>query len=275
MKTTTFFLIFPLATLMCHGQTQARAPLQLSLKRAIELGTSTEGNASVQIAAEAVQIAKAKSNELRADLLPELEGSIGVQSMTRNLSAMGIRSEGALADIGIPRTVGPFRVFDARVTSSQKVLDMGAIRRFQSSKVSVRAEQSSRNATVDQAAAAIAKSYVAALRAGAELEAIEANVALAQALLVQAERQERGGIGTGVEVTRAKVQLANEQQRKIAASNEFTRTKLELLRAMGRSLDLDIELTDKLNLSPPGTDTAQAFRQALTRRSDWKAQLDS
>jgi outer membrane protein len=262
-------ILVSLASAVCQGQQEfdPRGPLKLSLKRAIEIGTAAEGNAAIQLADESVKQAQARSIQARSDLLPDVNGSIGSENMTRNLAAMGLSSS------SLPRSTGAFNVFDARMTGSQTVLDLAAIRRLQASKATIAAEKSGRNATVDQAAGSIARAYMAALRADAQYEAVEANVALARALLKQAEQQNAAGTGTGVDVTRAQVELANELQRKIAAENDRTRAKLELLRSMGKSLDTEIELADSLILVPASPDPTQAIAQAMQQRSDWKAQF--
>jgi len=42
------------------------------------------------------------------------------------------------------------------------------------------------------------------------VETAQSNVTLAEAVLKQAENQKAAGTGTGIEITRAKVQLAND-----------------------------------------------------------------
>jgi outer membrane protein TolC len=260
---------------VCRGEDglDRREPMKVSLKRAIEIGTSAEGNAGIQLADEAVKEAQARSAEARATLLPDISGSIGAQNETRSLAAIGLTADGQMARIGLPRSVGPYNLTDARMSASQTLLDLGALRRYQSSKAGVSAERHGRGAAVDHAAGTIARAYVAALRADAGYEAAEANVALANAVLAQAINRNRAGTGTGVEVTRAEVELANEQQRLIASANDQTRTRLELLRAMGRPLDITIELTDRLSMvTVESANVSYSLGFALEQRADWKSQ---
>ena len=53
----------------------------------------------------------------------------------------------------------------------------------------------------------------------ADVETEQANVDLAQALLKQAEDLKAAGTGTGIEVTRARVQLSNERQRLLVVTD--------------------------------------------------------
>src|SRR5438046_6338459 len=71
-------------------QGTGRGPLELSLKRAVELACSPEGNTRVQLSAEGLKQAQARSAQARAALLPDLAAAATEQNLTRNLAAMGI-----------------------------------------------------------------------------------------------------------------------------------------------------------------------------------------
>jgi outer membrane protein TolC len=255
------------------SQLAERGVLQLSLKRAVEIGLSPEGSAAIQLARENVRQADARSMTARAELLPDLKGTFGVQSLTRNLSAMGLEFEEHTAALGIPRSVGPFRVMDARVSMEQRFLDMSALRRFQASKAGIRVAQAAQADTRDQAAARIAQLYLAALRARATVEAVQENVRLAEVILKQADSLNNAGIGTGIEVTRARVVLANEMQRRLVAENDQSRARQELLRAMGVPPGTRVELTDSLSFVPPETASLEEWKSiAYKNRDDLQAQ---
>ena len=276
MRTTTLLLcagILMPAWSADSSQLVERGVLKLSLKRAVEIGLSPEGNAAIQLAREDIRQADARSMAARAELLPDLKGTVGVQSMTRNLSAMGLQFEEQTAGLGIPRSVGPFRVMDARVSMEQSLLDMSALRRFQASKAAIRVAQTTQADTSDQAAARIAQLYLASLRADATVEAVQENIRLAEAILKQAESLNNAGTGTGIEVTRARVVLANETQRRLVAENDQSRARQELLRAMGASPGTPVELTDSLSFVPPETASLEAWKGiAYTNRNDLQAQ---
>jgi outer membrane protein TolC len=107
------------------------------------------------------------------------------------------------------------------------------------------------------------------------VETSRADVTLSQALLVQAENLKKAGTGTGIEVTRASVQLANDHQRLLVAENERRSAYLQLLRATGLRLDTQVELTWKLEYVPVDPVTLeQARAQALQARPDYQAQKE-
>jgi outer membrane protein TolC len=249
--------------------------LRLSLRRAVEMATSADGNARVRLAEEAVQQARSKSAQARAALLPDLSAGVAEQNQTRNLAAMGISVSVPIPGFHFPEFVGPFNTFDARVNAQQSVFDFASIRRYQASRAGVAAAGGEARNAGEQVGALVARAYVAALKSEADVEAVKANIALAEAVLKQTRNQKAAGTGTGIEITRAGVQLAHERQRLMVVEAARRRARLELLRAMGVRLDTEFELTGRLEFTPAGTLTLeQARRQALEERADLKAQRE-
>jgi outer membrane protein TolC len=282
--------------------------LQLTLKRAVELALSPEGNTYIQLSDESLRQAKYRSEEVRSALLPDIETQAEQTTAMKSLAALGLDlaadqtllgaaknpiqcAPGAglgctvvsqyeptlLQDIAnkIPRVVGPFNSVDVRARLTQSVFDFSNIRRYQSSRAAFRAAKSDRSNTDVSVSAAVAKAYLAALRAIADVEAYQANVSLAEAVLKQAENQKAAGTGTGIEVTRAKVQLFNENQHLLVVQNERSKAHLQLLRVMGLNLSTELDLTDKLSYEPLDAVTVeQAEGEALKNRPDVKAQAE-
>ena len=265
-----------LAWILCAAQVASAAgPIELSLKRAVEVAVSPEGNTKIQLSAEALKQAQSRSAQARAALLPDLEASFTDRNHTENLAAMGIHITLPIPNFQFPTFVGPFTTMDARATVTQSVFDFSSIKRFQASKVGVSAARSDVDSTEEQVAAQVARAYLAAVRADADVETAQSDVTLAEAVLKQAENQKAAGTGTGIEITRAKVQLANDRQRLLVAGNQRTSARLQLLRIMGLRLDTELELTDKLAYVPVDAVTMeQARAQALKERPDLKAQQE-
>jgi outer membrane protein TolC len=257
----------------------AAGPLPLSLKRAVEVAISPEGSTSIQLAGEALKQAQARALEQRAALLPNVDAAFTDQSRTVNLAAQGFSSKLfssiPIAGFSFPSFVGPFTTVDARVSGSQNVFDFSTIRRYQASKVGVTAARSDADATQEQVASQVARAYLAAIKGDADVETAQANVTLSEALLKQSENEKEAGTGTGIEITRAKVQLANDRQHLLVAQNARRSAHLQLLRAIGLRLDTELELTDKLQYIPVDAVTVEdAKAQAMKERPDLKAQQD-
>jgi outer membrane protein len=268
-------LLFTLA-LPAVAVSQPAGPLVLSLKRAVELALAPDGNAQIRISGEALQQAKARSDQARAALLPDLSSSLTYRNQTVNLRANGLRFDIPTVSgvsFAFPALVGPFSVTDARITGSQSIFDFSSIRRFQASRSGISASQADVAATEEQVSARVARAYLMGIRADADVETARANITLSQAVLNQAEDQKKTGTGTGIEITRAKVQLANDRQRLLVAENARRSAHLQLLRVMDLPLNTELELTDKLGYDPVDTLTMeQARTQAMSARPDLKAQ---
>src|SRR5215471_4731297 len=251
------------------------APLELSLRRAVQIATSPEGSARVQLSAESLKQAESKSKQVRAALLPDLSSTFNAQNQTRNLAAFGIRITSPIPGFSIPTFVGPFTTVDARASVTQSVFDIASIRRYQASRSSITAATRDVSQTEEQVAAQVARAYLSAVRADADVEASKANIALSEAVLRQAENQKAAGTGTGIEITRARVQLANDKQRLLVAENARRSAGLQLLRVMNLRLDTELTLTDRLGYVPVDDETLENARAAaLRQRPDLAAQQD-
>jgi outer membrane protein len=250
LRSVIMSIVFPGMVGLAQGLPPAETVLTLSLKRAVEIALAPEGSPRVSLALESIKQAESRRAQSRGQFLPDLESSVSDQRETTDLKAYGFSFQIPVPGFSIPSLVGPFSVFDARATASQTVFDFSSIRRYQASKVTLAASKSDYDATANQVSDQVARAYLTALRADAALETAHANVDLSNALLKLAQQQKDAGTGTGLDVVRAQVQLANDRQRLVVAENDRRRAGLNLLRAMGVKLDANIELTDKLSYRP-------------------------
>jgi outer membrane protein len=269
----------------CRAQTGSQEPtsaparspgavLRLSLKDAVDIALGAEGNPRVQIAAETVNQSKSRSAEARSALLPNLEGSVGQLNRTANLQAYGLTFRLSSLGFQFPTLVGPYDLFDARATASQSAFDLSAIRRYQASRTGISQAQSEDENVQDLITSAVARAYLSAVRADAAVETARANLKLAQDLLDLASSLKAAGSATGIEVTRARVQLAHEKQSALVAETERRQAYFQLLNSMGMDLTTPVELTQPLAFLPVDvTATDQALKIAFETRNDWKAQV--
>jgi outer membrane protein len=258
--------------LLCGGLAFAQDTLPLSLKRAVEIALAPEGSPRVALAEESIRQSQTGIAQARAAFLPDIEASVTDQSETVNLRSFGLNFP-LPAGVSFPSLVGPFSVFDARATANQSVFDFSSIRKYQSSKVTVEASKADAETTKNQVSDAVARAYLACLRADAKVETEQANVDLSDALLKLSNRQKTAGTGLAIEVTRAQVQLANDRQNLIVAQNDRRKAVLQLLRAVGLNLDAHIEFTDKLAYKPVDVGPMEAaLDKARKERAELKAQ---
>jgi len=278
-KLILFIAAAPLLAQEANQQLLTRpAVLQLSLKQAVQLALAPEGSTRVKLAEEDLKQATERANESRAALLPDFEGYVQYQNETADLAAYGFNFQNVFSSLPIPapsiRTfVGPFSVLDARVSVDQAIFDFSAIRRYQASKVAIEATKADNEGTHDQVTDQVARAYLAGLRAQASLDTERANVELSESLLRLAQQQKAAGTGTGIEITRAEVQLANDRQALLVAENDVDRTRLQLLKVIGLKLDNPVELTDRLSYIPmDSVEPAQALATAKQHRAELRAQ---
>jgi outer membrane protein len=273
-----FLLLF-----LCPGvgdavEQAAGTVLSLSLKHAVQLAVSSAGSARVQLSGEALKQAQARSAQARAALLPNISSSLGYRNQTTNLRANGLDFDLQAApglSFSFPSLVGPYDVMDARISGTQSIFDFSSIRRLQAARAGVSTAKSEIDNAEEQVAAQVARLYLFAVRADADVEMAQSNITLSQAVLLQAENQKKAGTSTGIEITRARVQLANDRQRLLVAENARRSAHIQLLRAMNQQLDIELELTDKMGYAPVDDITLEQARAlALASRPDFQAQQE-
>ena len=246
--------------------------LPLTLQKAVAVATATDGNLRLQLVRESIAQAETRRRQALSAFLPNVDGALSAASQTRNLQAFGIQFP-KIPGLSFPSFAGPFTVVDYRASASQSILDLASMQRYRAAKAMITVAEleaaNSTNLTVQQ----VARAYVLALEGEATVDAAAANVGLARALVKLADSQKNAGMGTGIDVTRARVQLANEEQRMLVAQNARERAKLELARAMGIDLAVTLELNDRVNDGseiPPLLD--EALKSAIEGRPDLRAQ---
>lgn len=260
--------LLALGAMVCSGQ---KTPL--SLKQAVEIALAPDGNTRLRLAAQAIEVSKSRVAQARASLLPNVDGAISGQNFTRNLRAFGITFPAGIPGFTQPTIVGPITNFDARVSGGMTVFDFSAWTRLRAAQTGMAAAQAETEAARNAVADAVARAYIAALRAEAALTVAQANLQLAESLRKLAMDQKEAGTGTGIEVLRAEVQLANERQRQVLLENEKRRAYLQLARILNLGMDRELELTDPLAI--PQTETPalpEALRAAIESRKDLSAQ---
>ena len=245
--------------------------MQLTLKRAVDIALTPEGSARVALAEQSVRVSETHVSQARAAFFPNLDGTVNERSQTVNLHTFGFNFD--FPGFAIPSIVGPFSIFDARASAQVTVLDFTTIRKYRASRTGLQAAKADLDVTKDSVSEQVARAYLASLRADSVFDTARANVELSEALERLAQSQKDAGTGTGIEVTRAQVQLANDRQRLIAAENNRRAAVLQLLRAMGLNLNIGVELGDKLSYQAVDTAPVEALLQTARKgRSDLKSQ---
>jgi outer membrane protein len=245
--------------------------LQLSMARAVDIALSPEGSIKIALAEQSIVRAETQVLQAKSALLPTIDGTFQARNQTVNLRTFGFNFD--FPGFTFPTVVGPFTVVDARPTAKWTVLDFASLKRFRAVQANVDTSKADREVTKTQVTDQVARAYLATLRADAALEAAQANVDLSKALVDLAQSQKDAGSGTGIELVRAQVQLANDEGRLTGVRGDRNRAGFQLLRAMGLDLSVPVQLIDKLSYTPVEASGADALLQrAREARLELKAQ---
>jgi outer membrane protein TolC len=260
-----------LLSLITLGAASAQEVLRLSLDRAVQIALEPDGSARVALAEEAIRRSENQVDQARAAFLPNIDAGAQFRNQTANLRTFGFNFD--FPGFSFPSVVGPFSVADLRATAQFSILSIPNYRKLAASKSALEASRADREVTRVDVTDQVARAYLASLRADAVLTSARANLDLSQALVDQAQSQKDAGVGTGIEVTRAQVQLANDRQRFTVAENDRRRTILQLLYIMGLELSMPVELTDTLTYQPEVAGALDPLiDQARGSRPELKAQ---
>jgi outer membrane protein TolC len=235
--------------------------LSLSLSDAIARGL--EHNLNILLSEAGVEGAQGARFQALSTLLPDFSGSLGFNRQKINLDQFGFSFP------GFPKLIGPFNVYDARVSVSQAVVDVSAIAHLRSRVQSLQAAKYTAQDARDAIVLAVANLYLDAVAAASRIEAAEAEVNTARALFDQATDMKQAGTVAGIDVLRAQVQLETQQQQLIVLRNEWAKQKLAMARAIGIDPRQPIELSDRVGyhaLAPMSAD--DAINRALGQRAD-------
>jgi len=256
---------------------QAAGVMRLSLGDAARL--AARQSAIAQGARLRADEAQARVRERRADLLPNLSSYVQEAGRTFNTSTLGIDfpSEPGVPPLFDPRgqVEGPVNTLDVRGRVQQNLLDFGAIGRVRSAQAEARSSSAAAEATAEQAATTATNAYVRAMRADADLRARQADTLLATELLRIAESQLQAGTGVGLDVTRARAQLAATRAALLSSRNARDHAHLDLVRALAVPVGTDLVLTDSLTTMAGGEtvpDEATLVAEALRNRPDLVAE---
>jgi outer membrane protein TolC len=240
-------------------------PLSLSLIDAIH--RALEHNLGAIEAEGGLERAQGTRRVAFSDLLPKVDGTLSEARRKSNLEAFGF----PLAP-GFPRVVGPFNVFDARMSVTQTAFDLSAINDARAEDHNVAAARYSYRSARDTVVLVSANIYLQTLAADARASTARAQLATAEALYAQAEDLKRNGLIAGIDVIRAQVRLSTDRQRKTAAENDFEKAKLQLARVIGLPIGQPFVLSDQFPSVPtPEITLDEALARAFRDRPDFLA----
>jgi outer membrane protein TolC len=263
---------------MLAAQAPAAAPLRLSFADAVRVASSEAP--AVALAALRTDEADARVRQFRAALLPAVSLGGSWLNRTFNSKSLGIDfsfpAPGG-GTVALPELIGPFNLYDARVSASQALLDWSSVARVRAAGAQADGSRAERGVTVEATALTAALAYLRAARAQAVVAARQADSSIAAELVGLAEAQRAAGVSAAIDVTRARTQLVTAEGLLLVARNQLDRARIDLTRALGIDPGTPLVFADTLAATLGAADVPAARDSAvaagIAHRPDLRAEL--
>lgn len=238
--------------------------IPLSLDDAIERGLAANLGA-IDSDLDA-RVAEAQRERALAALLPQLNGTVRQFRGELALATFGFQIP------GVPAVIGPFSYQDARVGVSQDLVNIEALRNWQSARESAKAAHLSAADARDIVVLAVGSAYFQLVADQARVETARAQLDASQALDDLATHQVEAGVVPAIDSLRARVQHQTDQQRLAVSQSAFEKDKIGLGRAIGLPAGQRFRVTTAVGYQPwSGPSQDEALKLAFEKRSDWKS----
>lgn len=240
----------------------AGPPLSLSLNEALRRGL--DRNLGVLLEEQRVRTAEGARWRQLGGLLPDVSGRIYGLRQTVNAAALGF------GDFpGVQQIIGPFNVFDARLSVSQPVIDTSALFEAKAGAAGLRAARYGYQDARNLVMLVVSSLYLQAVAAESRIDAARSQLDTAESLYQLAVDQNRAGVVARIEVLRGDVERKAASQRRIVAENEGARARSALAHAIGLPFDQQFVIADPMPYSTaPAVDVGVALSAAYAQRPD-------
>jgi outer membrane protein TolC len=253
--------------------------MPLSLDEAIDLGL--KHNLQMELVILNERMVHGEQLTVANNLLPSLTAKAQTETQEINLAAMGFKAS-SLAAFGIaPGTFSEIvkvNTTEAQISADQQLFNVSAYYLYRAAqKAGTVANLSTLNLR-GGVTLGVGTQYLLALADAAQIENARSLEKADEVVLQQATDSHDAGVGTHLDVLRARVQLQTQQQTLINAENTFAKDQIGLNRMIGLPADQEITLTD----TAPYAEYAElplddAMKLAFARRKDLlslQAQVD-
>jgi outer membrane protein TolC len=218
--------------------------IQLPLLDAIDRGL--KHNLGLLLSNQQTAEARAQYRRQLSALLPNISGNLNDSLNQINLAAFGIPLPTGLTS----PVVGPFAVFDAHASMDETLLDFNAINRVRQASENEKTARFTVQDARELVVLIVGDQYLLTVASAARLETAKAQLNTAQTIFQQTQDLKKAGVAAGIDVLRSQVQMQTQQQRVLAAQNQYEQQKMSLARTIGIPVAQQFELTDKVPYAP-------------------------
>jgi outer membrane protein TolC len=258
------------------GSTRGLRPFTGRLSLADAIGRGLAYNLGANQWSNTVLQSEGQSQVARSALLPDLSGSFTDTEEQLDLKAQGIRINtplaGPLAGFSFPSVVGPFNYTQLQATLAQSLVNFTAIHNYHAAQDTVRAQRLELRDARDLVVLGVGGAYLGVIAAQARLNAARAQLATANAILLQSQQKQSVGTVPVLTVDQNQVQAAIQQLQLTTLRNDLAKQKINLARMIGLPPSADYTLSNAVPYAPPPSLTLQAaLARALEQRADLQA----
>ena len=255
----------------------ASTPLPLSIDDAIARGL--QHNLQIELSRQNERRVQGEVLTVENALLPTVSAEGNITAKELNLAAMGFKP-GTLSSFGTTNFSPLVKVNSAaaQLNISQQLFNVPAYYLYRAAQKATGAANFATLNVRGGITLQVATYYLRALADDAQIANARALLKADQVVLDQATASHDAGVGTNLDVLRARVQLQQQQQTIISAENTFSKDKIALNRLIGLSAGQELTLTDPVPFEELTTlPLPEARDLAYTRRKDLlqlQAELD-
>lgn len=240
--------------------------VQLSLLDAIDRGL--KHNLGLLLSQQQTDMARAQYRRQLSVLRPNISGTASESVNQINLAAFGIPLPAGLTS----PVIGPFGVFDVHASMNETLLDFNARNKIRAAAENEKTAKFTVQDARELVVLVVGNQYLLTLANAARLESAKAQFNTAQTIFQQAQDLKKAGVTAGIDVLRAQVQMQAQQQRVLAAQNQYEQQKMSLARTIGMPVSQQFTLTDAVPYATfPAMDLREALVRAYQRRPEYLA----
>jgi outer membrane protein TolC len=244
--------------------------LPLSLDDAIERGMKR--NLQMELSRQNERYVHGQVLTVKNSLLPSMTAQAQTGTQEINLAALGFKP-GSLEAFGFaPGTVKQIvkvSTTSAQLNLNQQLFNVPAYYLYRAAQKADTAASLTTLNTRGTVALQVGTQYLLALADAAQIENAQALLKSDEVSLQQATASHDAGVGTNLDMLRARVQLQTQQQVLINAENTFAKDKIQLNRLIGLPAEQELKLTDEAPFAEfAEMPLEQAKALAFERRKD-------
>ena len=240
--------------------------IQLTLLDAMDRGL--KHNLGLLLSQQQTDQARAQYRRELSYLLPNLSGNVSESINQINLAEFGIPLPQGLTS----PVVGPFGIFDAHASLNETLLDFNAHNKVRAAAENEKVAKFTVLDARELVVLVVGNQYLLTIADAAKLDTAKAQLTTAQTIYQQTSDLKKAGVAAGIDVLRAQVQMQTQQQRVLAAQNQFERQKLQLARTIGLPVAQQFEITDTVPYAPLAPlNLEEALAQAYKQRPEYLA----